>query len=122
MLTFTVEGRPVPWQRRVPYKGRYLTPKRSRAYKERVGLAALHAINRQQMAWKPLTVRVLVSLRVYPPDRRHGDVDNYEKQIGDALQGIAYVNDKQVRWSPSTTIEVDRERPRVEVEIREAGE
>ncbi len=67
---------------------------------------------------------VLVELIVYRGlDRkerslRRGDLANYEELLFDALQGVAYRNDSQIRRIESELRE-DRQRPRVEVQVSE---
>ena len=57
-----------------------------------------------------------VWLKVYLPSRR-ADHHNYTKALLDSLQDIAYENDRQVE-SLHTVRKMDRECPRIEIEIR----
>jgi crossover junction endodeoxyribonuclease RusA len=117
MISFVVEGPPVPWQRCRGRNGHRYTPKKSRDYRKLVAWCALCAYGIQGNILRP----VEMTLRVFWPDRRRRDLDNVTKQIGDALQGVAYRDDSQITaWH--VTAEIDRERPRVEVEIREVGD
>lgn len=56
---------------------------------------------------------VALTVDVYRP-RKSGDLDNYLKVLLDALQGVFYRNDSQVREIHATLHE-DRHEPRVEV-------
>lgn len=47
---------------------------------------------------------------------QRGDMFNYEKVLSDALQGIAFRNDSQIRQA-LLSLEEDREKPRVEVKV-----
>jgi Holliday junction resolvase RusA-like endonuclease len=47
---------------------------------------------------------------------RAGDLDNYEKAIKDALQGIAFVNDRQVCAGRKDKAQ-DAAHPRTEIEV-----
>lgn len=55
--------------------------------------------------------------------KRVGDLDNYVKAISDALNGIAFVDDKYI-MAEKSRMHHDRENPRVEVRVRrwELGE
>ena len=59
-----------------------------------------------------LIVRVF---RTY--DGKGGDLDNYVKAVSDAINGIAFPDDRYVR-SLTASLHQDREEPRVEVEVR----
>lgn len=50
------------------------------------------------------------------PQLRRGDLDGYQKVLQDALQGVAYRNDSQIRRYEAELHE-DRARPRVEVTV-----
>lgn len=98
---------------------------------------------REEVAWRarlagltePLTGRVLLTLRLYPhrpqdwqrrqrldpetwdDDVRCIDLGNAEKVLSDALNGIAWVDDKQHRRIVKDRCEPDDQGARVEVEI-----
>lgn len=93
MLTaFTVRGRPVPWER-IGGTGRSsYVPARTAAWKERVGWAA-----RQAHRGRPVAGRVTVAIAVHLMPGAAGDVDNYAKAILDAMTGVVYLDDQQVR-------------------------
>lgn len=57
-----------------------------------------------------------LSLRIYRPQRRR-DLDNCIKVLVDALQGVSYNNDNQVR-EIHAYLEDDKAAPRVEVEVQ----
>jgi Holliday junction resolvase RusA-like endonuclease len=52
---------------------------------------------------------VHVTLLVFLPDKRHGDLDNYVKAFNDAVQGVIFADDKQV-WSVNARMTVVGER------------
>lgn len=70
--------------------GRAVKSRQSRAYQLAVRMRALTAGHR-----RPLEGPVVVSIAAYRPWRR-GDLDGVLKVTLDALQGVAYVNDKQI--------------------------
>ena len=92
---------------------RVLVSKDGRSYRKRARL-----VGAAQAKADPFTVPVCVSLHVVTPTRR-GDLDNRVKPTLDALQGLAFDDDKRVVEIRATR-SVDKENPRVEVEVREA--
>lgn len=102
---FIIPGVPIPYTRmtyaqvkalRIPAHRRSVAlPRRIEtylAYKEYVGLLARAACP------EPFTGPVILSIEVYLLDRmkRRWDADNALKGISDALNGIAFLDDKQV--------------------------
>lgn len=90
---------PVPFQRTYiddTYKQR--NPVRYREFKETLGWYALAAMQGRA----PLTGSVIVRIKIYKQkprkvtSRNYGDVDNHAKAVLDALNGICYVDDRQV--------------------------
>lgn len=118
-VRFTVPGEPVTWKRarRGPH-GSYTDPKDA-AHREKIRAYARNAGLRRPFTGRVrLDVAILTSLD--PLDERVGDRDNYEKAIKDALQGIAFLNDRQV-CAGETTKGQDAERPRTEIAISEVA-
>ena len=70
----------------------------------------------RQQGMTPMGGNVALYVNVYRQQKR-GDLDNYAKVLGDALNGVAYHDDSQVvelhMWRHD-----DKRNPRVEVEIR----
>lgn len=101
MITFTVPGPPVPWERAGRVGGRYFTKPRTAAFKASVEQAAWAA--GVKFVEKPGVMQVSLHFRLprpkrgkyrHPIDRR--DVDNLAKSVLDALNGIAWSDDGQV--------------------------
>lgn len=115
-FAFTVPGSPVPWQRaRGRGKRRFSSPEQTE-YQNAVRWAALAACPPALRAAlvKDAKIVWIVALSIVVPDRRRRDADNVQKQIGDALQGVLWLDDSQiVEWHVRRV--VDAERPRVEV-------
>jgi len=112
VIQFVVEGHPVPaprithgsrWRERVQ---RYM------AYREQVAIAARNAgVGR-------LTGPCELAIRVWVKPGHQGDWDNYGKTVSDALLGIAYEDDRQVRKATVEIVPVfDRDLERLEVRI-----
>lgn len=121
MIRFTVPGDPVPKARARVVQGddgrfRGVTPARTRAYEESVGWAL-----REAYAGNPLSGPLRVTVAVFERKRapqHHGDLDNYLKAVLDALNGIAWDDDRQIVRLVGE-IERGARAPRVEVEIEE---
>lgn len=113
-INIVVPGNPVSvnsiWRR--GKVGMFLTYEAT-AWKETVAIYA-------KKYWRapPLQGRVSVSLTCFFKSRRHRDIDNVFKCIGDAMEGICYENDEQI-----DRLEICRQRdaknPRVEIVIEE---
>lgn len=91
--------------------GRMLLSKEAREYRAHCAFVAA-----LQVRGGPLTGRVKIRADVYMDLR--GDLTNREKQLLDALEGTVYENDRQV-WDWRMVRHLDREDPRVEIEITE---
>lgn len=47
---------------------------------------------------QPITVNVEVTVLLYPPDKRHRDLDNYQKALFDSLTHAGvWVDDRQIK-------------------------
>lgn len=92
MLSFVVYGQAVPAPRaRITRKGNYYG-KRYQIWRTLVQVAAL-SDHRHRPLWEG---PVVLNACIYGA-RKNADWDNLGKGISDALEGIVYVNDKQVR-------------------------
>lgn len=85
-----IPGTPVPKQRPRLVSGRVFTPSKTHAAEELI-------------AWKARAAGVRISTDVvsvtvgfYFTGQRRGDIDNLVKTVLDALNGVAYVDDRQV--------------------------
>lgn len=119
MIAFTVPGKPIPKARprtvtnqrgtRMTY-----TPGKCKAFERDVAWEAKRAKVRIHDGLVAMTLRFIGC-------GPQGDADNLAKSILDGLNGIAYVDDRQVE---ELHIFVDRHAkpPRTEVEIRTKGE
>lgn len=95
MVTFEVPGRCVPAPR--------MTIRKAPVWSKK-GLARLRYFEyRERVAWAakaagvhPTDKRVSVRIEVFLYGGREGDLDNYQKTILDALNGVAWRDDRQV--------------------------
>ncbi len=117
VVAFTVIGAPVPKARpRMSRSGHTYTDARTVAYERLVRDAAIRAAmphGRLPVFMKGAPVKL--TIRVYRAASR-GDLDNYSKAVSDACNRILYEDDRQV-VSLDAWMGVDRENPRVEVEV-----
>ncbi|HEY8343246.1 MAG TPA: RusA family crossover junction endodeoxyribonuclease [Calditerricola sp.] len=125
MIKIVVPGRPVPKQRPrlgVQLRGRRIikahvyTPRETQRYAEHVRQCALAA------GVKPIDGPVAMEIDLWLYGYR-GDASNYWKNIEDALNGVAYHDDRQV-VDVKCRIHKARKRTdqRAEIVVRPAGE
>lgn len=105
---FTVSGNPIPKARARSANGRHYTPERTRAYETRVRFAA----RRLPCLDGPVRVRCMF----YRADAVPCDLDNLLKSVLDGINGRCFADDRQVVWLEGVKA-IDRENPRVEVEL-----
>jgi len=113
-LTFTVPGNPVPWQRAQSRRGQRFTAPETRRFQAKV---QAHA---RQARAKPLAGPVLLAVDFYRETAHACDLDNLIKTVSDALNGIAYEDDRQI-VAILATKNVDRSCPRVMITVSEAA-
>jgi crossover junction endodeoxyribonuclease RusA len=94
------------------YRGRSVLSKEARDFKNTVTeIAFCESI-------EPMQGEIALTLDVYRP-RRVGDLSNRCKIVEDALNGLAWADDKQIVWLLMRRHE-DKANPRVVVTIEEA--
>jgi len=109
-ITFTVPGTPVPKGRpRMGRNGNVYTPRRTAEYEADIGNEWIALSPRPQPLWGD--VRVDVTVHEGP---RVADADNYLKAVLDALNTLAWLDDKQV---VEATVRVCRSAPEPRLEV-----
>ncbi|HJS17309.1 MAG TPA: RusA family crossover junction endodeoxyribonuclease [Anaerolineales bacterium] len=94
-LSFFVEGEPVAKQSfRYSRRGSF-TPARVKAWQGDVSLCAQLAM-RQEGELEPMEGNLSVDLTFFLGNARRTDLDNLSKAILDAMNGVAWLDDKQV--------------------------
>lgn len=92
-VIFLVEGEPVPKQStRFDGHGRAHTHPRVKAWQERVASAARQAMQGHPPFTGPVSMRIVFNLG----NHRRVDLDNLNKGLSDAINGIVWVDDSQV--------------------------
>jgi Holliday junction resolvase RusA-like endonuclease len=126
LLRFVVPGEPVPKGRPrtrvvVPHGGKpfaqVYTPKETQAYETKVRLLCQAAVGASRWRWDESDVFWL-SVRVY---RTHagkgGDWDNYAKAAADAMNKLAFPDDRRIRHA-QVWVDQDAERPRMVITVK----
>ncbi|SHF43514.1 crossover junction endodeoxyribonuclease RusA [Caldanaerobius fijiensis DSM 17918] len=89
MYRIVVKGHPVPKGRpRFSRFGRIYTPRRTKEYEEYIGWIARSIIK------SPIKGKVGMHLDIYM--KGSADIDNIAKAVADSLNGIAYIDDRQI--------------------------
>lgn len=114
-IKFIIPGRPVPAVR-MTQKGKYKNSSAQRYldYKQHVGWSA--KVAGVKLITRDVAIDIMIYLRCGPLE---GDWDNYAKSICDGLNGIGYIDDRQIvdgRCRKVFGVKASEER--VEVEIR----
>ncbi len=114
-MKIILKGKPISTQHAYGQSGkiRFMTPD-AKSLKNSYILQA-----RYQYKGLPLKTLLSVYIRVYFWDKRVRDWDNYHKLSMDALTGIIYDDDSQIKLATIQIMEVDKENPRIELIIDE---
>lgn len=121
IATFTVLGNPKPKERPRFGRGRGYTSEATRAAEARVASSFREQLGVRHTIESPVTGDLQVIARFYRKNLVAADTDNLYKLLTDALNGIAWVDDKQIK-SIRADQNVDRDNPRTEVEIWTLGD
>ena len=97
-------------------KGKRFMTKQGEKYMKDVFQITSHAINIQNYNLEQEGVWLVAELRFYYPDKRRRDCHNQHKLIMDALEGVAFHDDRWVMVR-DMYVGLDRDFPRVEVTI-----
>jgi len=104
IATFTVPGRPRGKERpRVGRNGKFYTPKTTREYEETVAWFA-RAAYKEEPTKDP--VRLDLTIR---SSKSKADTSNILKSIEDGMNGIVYIDDRQIKEIHISRIEGDGE-------------
>lgn len=98
-------------------RGKRFMTKKGEKYMKDVFIITEHAVGIQNYSLEQEGVWLVAELRFYYPDRRRRDCHNQHKLIMDALEGVAFHEDRWVMVR-DMYVGLDREFPRVEVTIR----
>lgn len=107
VVEFELHHRPVPKGRPRFGNGRTFTDDKTRAYEARVEKACRAAMDGREPAAGPVELLCLFEQR----NNVTADLDNLVKAVSDAIEGVAFLNDRQVvqiRSHRATKAAVDR--------------
>lgn len=121
MANFTIPGQPLPKERPRFGKGRSFTSPATRAAEKRVALSFQEQAGIGHSIDEPLTVPLKVVANFYRKNGVTADLDNCYKLLTDALNGIAWTDDKQIKKIRANYF-VDPDQPRTEIEIWAIGD
>lgn len=107
----TIYGQPIPKERPRTGRGKTYTPPKTEAYKELVQLSIAHCQN-----YYSGEMAIGVILLFYRKDKRRADVDNLQKAVLDACNGILWRDDTQIEAATQRVFYSSKE-PRVEMVI-----
>ena len=117
IVAFTVPGRPRGKERpRMGRNGKFYTPKTTREYEESVAWFAKSAYKED-----PTTLPVRLDLTIRS-SKSKADTSNILKAIEDGMNGIIYVDDRQIKEIHISRIEGDGEGVDVTVSLLRNGD
>lgn len=114
-LRYIIPGRPVTWARTNIVRGRPVTDAAQRRAKTAHALMASATLRGKP--W-PQDGTFAIGVVGYWPDGRLGDLDRLVSLPMDALQGVLWKTDRQVRRLLDCLMLIDRDNPRTEVTVR----
>jgi Holliday junction resolvase RusA-like endonuclease len=115
LIDIEILGEPVAKGRpRMGKHGAY-TPAKTRQAEEAIGWA----VKQRYPALQPITGEVALELEFYEGVRkgRPNDLDNFMKLVSDALNGIVWVDDKQVTKITTATLHRKAKNPRTIIKV-----
>jgi Holliday junction resolvase RusA-like endonuclease len=117
VLTFWVEGRPVPKRRsrtvRTKFgKSRTITPTVTVRWEHTIRVHAMKACAGEQ--WRPIAARYEIDIVVHRA-RKQGDADNFLKSAKDALNKIVWPDDRMVMRAAVNIVDGDGQGMRVRI-------
>ena len=96
MIKFSVPTEPVPFKRARTNGKRHFNDPRYTDYKNYVGLHAKVAMQGRAPFDGAIRITVTVNTKYKPTTLQAGDIDNHLKAVMDALNGICFVDDRQI--------------------------
>ena len=116
MIKFVAPIRPVPFKRVESHGRRRFNNERYREFKAELGWHGRLAMGGSKPLRGAIKLHVEISRPLKPTALKFGDADNHLKAVLDALNGICYVDDRQI---VEATVELVRGDDGVTVELEE---
>ena len=95
--------------------GNFYTPVKTKDWEATVRLQ----VKAQMGSQKPLEGKLHVTIKFYMRRKGRQDIDNMSKAIFDALNGVLWGDDSQIRWFLTEIVVDSRTLPRVEIKAEE---
>ena len=95
-IKITAPIEPVPFKRTLTNGKRRFNVKRYSEFKDALGIYARQAMKGQAPFAGAVKINIEVHKKIIPTALKYGDWDNHAKAISDALNGICYLDDKQI--------------------------
>ena len=96
LIKITAPIEPVPFPRPSSNGKRRFNPPRYTEFKNQLGIFAKQAMKGQAPFSGAIKINIEVYKKIIPTALKYGDWDNHAKAISDALNGICYLDDKQI--------------------------
>ena len=115
-IKFSVTTEPVPFKRARSNGKRHFNDPRYSDFKYYVGLHARTAMQGRAPFDGAIKITVTVSTKYKPTALKSGDIDNHLKAVLDALNGICYVDDRQIT---EAHVYLHKGEPHIEIQLEE---
>lgn len=115
-IKFTAPVEPVPFPRPASNGKRRFNPKRYTDCKEAIAWYARQAMQGRAPFTGAIKIKIEVFKKIIPTALKFGDWDNHGKAISDALNGICYLDDKQI---VEAHIFLHKGSPHIDIELEE---
>lgn len=113
-INFTANLEPVPFKRVQSNGKRRFNDRRYSEFKDALGFFAKCAMGGRAPLQGAIKITIHIYGKIIPTALKFGDWDNHGKAISDALNGICYVDDKQI---VEGHIYLHKGAPRIEIEV-----
>ena len=118
-IKFSVQTEPVPFKRALSNGKRRFNDPRYSDFKYFVGLHARVAMQGRAPFTEPIKITVNVFTKYQPESLKSGDWDNHGKAVSDALNGICFVDDRQI---VEGHVYLHKGTPHIEIELEEIAQ
>lgn len=115
-IKFTAYLEPVPFKRVMTNGKRRFNDSRYSEFKNQLGYIAKQAMKGQAPLAGAIKIQADVYRKYKPESLKFGDADNHLKAVCDALNGIAFEDDRQVI---DAVVRLHKGEPHIEIELEE---
>lgn len=115
-IKICAELEPVPFKRAMTSGTRRFNDSRYSGFKNQLGYIAKSVMKGRAPLTGAIKIQVDVCRNLKPESLKFGDADNHLKAVCDALNGIAFEDDRQVI---DATVRLHKGEPHIEIELEE---